>query len=332
MIKSYPFGSASFEIIFLISSCFGATITSSPGTVLPDGGIIRAQGRMGYWESTEKYPDNRHDIWDASSQCWSGTTDPQFDLCAEPIRHHKFPDNITANGDLTNHYSQGGANIRLMGVNFTNILLPKDNDGNDIPGIVGYEILRGSREGNRSVIAKGMINNMRTYNIKGNEAIAGRQGLYPNYPFNTIRPLSSALGGHVSNFNDPYIKLTDISNPSFFENPNIIYQQVPTDMVTFHSPDTNFRNPFLSVTEVKVYTAKDGGRLKAYADAAVFIMFIAGVIEAVISNTGKTTVNLPKPLPGSGASDAAGVAATASLTSTVATAAAQETYNILMLI
>jgi hypothetical protein len=45
--------------------------------------------------------------------------------------------------------------IRLMGVYFENIAYPKDNQGRDIPGIVGYEILRGSREGNKSVIAKG---------------------------------------------------------------------------------------------------------------------------------------------------------------------------------
>jgi hypothetical protein len=325
--------------------CNTATITSSPGTVLPDGGIIRAQGNMGYWESTEKYPDNRHDIWDSSSQCWSGTTDPQFDLCAEPIRHHKFPDNITANSDKTNHYSQGGANIRLMGVTFTNILLPKDNDGNDIPGIAGYEILRGSREGNRSVIAKGMINNMRTYNIKGNEAIAGRQGLYPNYPFNTIKPLSSALGGNVNNFNDPYIKLTNTSNPSLFQNTTIIDQLVPTDMITFHSPDTNFRKPFLSMSEVKTYGALTGTsnqyfqepdkqpKSKLLADAAVFVIFIAGVIEAVVSNTGKTTINLPKPLPGSGASDilaGAGASGVLSIAGSTAVAVAEAAYNTAM--
>jgi len=319
-----------------------AIITSSPNTILPDGGIVRAQGRMGYWESTEKYPDNRNDIWNSSSQCWSGTTDPQFDLCAEPIRHHKFPDNITNASSLTNHYSPGGANIRLMGVNFTNILLPKDNDGNDIPGIVGYEILRGSREGNRSIIAKGMLNNLRTYNIKGNEAVAGRQGLYPNYPFNTITPLSSLLGGNVSGVNDPYIKLTDTSNPSFFDDPELIDQSVPTDMVTFHSPDTNFRNPFLSVTELKVYGALTGTsdqyfqepdkqpKSKLLADAAVFVMFIAGVIEVVIANTGKTTINLPKPLPGSGASDilaGAGASGVLSITGSIAVAAAETAYN-----
>ena len=294
-----------------------ATLSAASGT-LPDGGVIKATGRMGYWESTEKYPDNRHDIWDSSSQCWSGTTDPQYDLCAEPIRHHKFPDNITASSLLTNHYSQGGTSIRLMGVNFTNIFLPKDNDGNDIPGIVGYEILRGSREGNRSIIAKGMVNNMRTYDIKGNSA-GNRIGLYPNYPFNTIKPLSSLLGGNVSGYNDPYIKLT---KDSIFN--QVINQDVPTNLMTFHSPDTNFRNPYLSVTELKVYGSLRGTsiqyfqepnnhpKFKLLADIAVAAGILAGVIELALQQGGKWTINESLDAPATGGSDALGaVAATA---------------------
>jgi len=64
-----------------------------------------------------------------------------------------------------------------MGVFFENIQVPKDNDGNDIPGIVGYEILRGSREGNKTIVAKGMVNNYRTYKIYGNNQYTG---LYAN--------------------------------------------------------------------------------------------------------------------------------------------------------
>jgi hypothetical protein len=35
-----------------------------------------------------------------------------------------------------------------------------------IEGVVGFEILRGSREGNRTILAKGMINNFRTLQLK----------------------------------------------------------------------------------------------------------------------------------------------------------------------
>ena len=273
-----------------------ATLNPASGT-LPDGGTIIAKGQMGYWESTEKYPDNRHDIWDASSQCWTGTTDPQYDLCGKQIRHHKFPDNITQGSKQTNHYADGGNAIRLMGVNFKNIILPKDNDGNDIPGIEGYEILRGSREGNRSIIAKGMLNNMRTYDIKGNNT-AGRKGLYPNYPFNTITPLSAALNGNVSGVNDPYIKLTD-------KDDNIINQTIPTNMVTFHSPDTNFRTPFLSVSELKLYGSVSGTSIqyfqepdqhpknKLISNLTMWAIIVGGIIEAITQSLGKRSVNQP---------------------------------------
>jgi hypothetical protein len=309
-----------------------ATSNAASGT-LHDGGIIRAQGTMGYWESTEIYPDNKDEVWNASSHCWTGTTDPQFDLCGKPIRHHKFPDNITNGSNLTNHYAQGGQAIRLMGVNFVNIILPKDNDGFDIPGIVGYEILRGSREGNRSIIAKGMLNNLRTYEITGNNA-GGRIGLYPNYPFNTIEPLSASLGGAVAGQNDPYIRITDGSSPFT----RIVNQSVPTNMMTFHSPDTNFRNPYLSVTELKLYGSLSGTSIqyfqepdqhpnfKLIADTAVFILFIGGIIETIINLAGKTTVSSAKLQP-STATLIAGTTSPVAITGNVALTVATTAYN-----
>ena len=51
--------------------------------------------------------------------------------------------------------------MRIVGVQFKNILRPVDNDGDVIPNIVGYEILRGSRENNKSILAKGIFRNMR---------------------------------------------------------------------------------------------------------------------------------------------------------------------------
>lgn len=269
--------------------------TSSVQSTLPDGGLVVARGKMGYWQSTEIYPDNRPDIWNASSQCWTATTDPKFDLCGKPIRHHKFPDNRT-----NNHFSNGGQNIRLMGVDFKNIIYPKDNDGNDIRGIVGYEILRGSREGNKTIIAKGMINNLRDYNIKNgtNTSLGQPTGLYPNYPFNTIRPVTNSNNPNDNNYNlnDPYIKLTD-------ENGNIVDQNVPINMTTFHSPDTNFRTPFLSNSELKLYGNLKGistqqfivpaqhPQFKLLGNLVIFPMFVAGIIEALISMGGEFTIN-----------------------------------------
>ena len=57
---------------------------------------------MAYWESTEKYPDDKPDVWG--------------ELCGKPIRHHKMPSNETIH-----IHSQGGDYIYNLGVEFSNI-------------------------------------------------------------------------------------------------------------------------------------------------------------------------------------------------------------------
>jgi len=276
--------------------------SSLVNTTTDDGGTIIATGDMGYWESTEKYPDNRPDIWNPSAHCWTGETSTTYDLCAKPIRHHKFPEDFANNNasDTIIHFRsnpnpKNNSNdyfIRLMGVYFENITVPKDNDGNDIPGIVGYEILRGSREGNKSIVAKGLVNNFRTYEIAGTSGLSAT-GLYANYPFNTIRPYSNALGGNVSDFNDPYIKAG--------ANNNTYTQNVPDDIFSFHSPDTMMTTPFLSTTEFKTYgqlngytqqnfnTPSDHPKFKLLSDLVIAPMILGGLAEAIISMVGKRT-------------------------------------------
>ena len=301
-----------------------ATQLSLPGTILPDGGEVLATGFMGYWESSEKYPDNQPDIWNSTSQCWTPTPiDPitglpttDFDLCGKNIRHHKFPDNALSintyhfNVNTSTATQNNDNRIRLMGVFFENITYPKDNEGNDIPGIVGYEILRGSREGNKSIIAKGMLNNLRTFVIKGDVALPNQSGLYPNYPFNTITPPSGlptgsgGLGGHVLNYNDPYIRIPVTTGAQNNQNP-VLNQTVPEDMMTFHSPDTMFRTPFLSVTELKLYgqlrgtsshqfvEPSDHPMFKLLSDTSTVVMIVGGLIEAIISMVGRDSVSQP---------------------------------------
>ena len=306
-----------------------ATLNANGQWVLPDGGVILKTGQMAYWESTEKYPDDRPDIYNASYHCWTGVTTPStdYDLCGLPIRHHKFPNNCLSNNTIhfapnTTNNGDNVLNIRLMGVYFENIIFPKDNDGNLIPSIVGYEILRGSREGNKSIIAKGMLNNFRTYNLTGNAGVSPspgtiKKGLYANYPFNTIRPFynSNNPANHNYQFNDPYFKIPFANNPN---GNNVDDQQVPLDIVSFHSPDTMFRTPFLSTTELKIYGYLRGRssqqfiepnqhpEFKLLADAVLYPIYLAGVIESIISLLGKRTYNLPEMLPASGVSDAFG--------------------------
>jgi len=289
-----------------------ATIDASSsvvGTFSDDGGKVIETGDMGYWESTEKYPDNRPDIWNPSTHCWTGQQaalkPEEFDLCGKYIRHHKFPENYAANSNSGNliHFrkntnpvnNQNEYFIRLMGVYFENITLPKDNDGNDIPGIVGYEILRGSREGNKTIVAKGLVNNFRSYQVPGS-GNNSTTGLYPNYPFNTIKPLSNIIGGHVADYNDPYIRAGISTDPNYVYN-----QTVPEDIFSFHSPDTMMTTPFLSTTEFKTYgqlsgysqqnfnVPTDHPQFKLLSDAVILPLLLAGFAEAIIASVGKRT-------------------------------------------
>ena len=226
-----------------------ATLTSTPNTTLPDGGLVIAEGRMGYWESTEFYDDNNPQVWNSNV-----LGHPEWNLCGQPIRHHKFPENVITSGGttntITNHYKDGGDKIRIMGVRFENIQPPVDNNGNLITNIVGYEILRGNRTGAKTVLYKGLVNNMFEYNAP--KLVTNRQALYANYPFNDLRP-------------DPFISKNPL--PTSYEpvlHPaNPLQNYTPNDQYskkhfTFHSPDTMFARPFLVDDEVKVYGAAWG--------------------------------------------------------------------------
>lgn len=276
-----------------------ASITGLPGTTLDDGGLIIAEGRMGYWESTEIYDDDRPNVWNASSNPIWGSVNPAHDLCGKSIRHHRFPDNNPQGSgpDLeASHYNPlNGSTIRIMGVRFDNIKPPLDNQGNAISNVVGYEILRGTREGNKSIVAKGMLNNMREYEIAG--GITGRTGLYPNYPYNDLRPdplmltqEPSYIGSDATN-NGPYIQ-TDYSRTHF----------------TFHSPDTSFKDPFLSAKELRIYGELAGNtngqfqfpdkhpKHKFVTNTSLLVAIITGAAFGITALNGerKTTYEGPK--------------------------------------
>lgn len=231
-------GASSFPQVFEVFNT--ATVTTAvpssqwitnPIDTLEDGGRVIAEGDMGYWESEEQYPNNPT-IWNSDNS----TPASPWDLCSKKIRHHKFPeDSIGLNRIAIQRHRDGGKYIRIMGVRFDNIVVPVDQSGIPISGIVGYEILRGTREGNRSVIAKGMINNLGQYELPDTNQI----GLYPNYPYNDLS-------------SDPFLSNIQTSTYTGFGTQNQL-NAYPKNFFTFHSPDTQFKNPFLSMKEMKIY-------------------------------------------------------------------------------
>jgi len=245
-----------------------SSITSLTQYNIPEGTVV-AEGEMAYWESSEKYPDNRPDIWG--------------DLCGKPIRHHKMPDNGT-----THIYNPITNKIVVLGVKFLNITHPLDINGEIIESIVGYEILRGSREGNKTVIAKGILNNMAEYTI--NPDVSSRKGLYANYPFNDLNP-------------DPFLSKTEVKGGCQGKgySPAGVFKQ---DTFSFHSPDTQFRDPFLNPFELKIHGEISGnveGRFtpayrhpkhKLLKDFALWIGGIVGTGLGMTSLKGKTTTTI----------------------------------------
>lgn len=255
-----------------------AKLTASLSTPVADGGVIVAEGEMGYWESTEKYPDNQPQIWGK--------------LCGTPIRHHKFPDNTVS--DRVNHVSANG-NIVLLGVKFENIAHPLDIDGNPIPSIIGYEILRGSREGNKTIIAKGLFNNMREYSVPESTTV---KGLYQNYPYNDLR---------ADKFHSSSKSIIDKGTSGHNQgNPLTGYRK---DIFSFHSPDTSFSRPYLAGGEVKIYAEVNGNatgyfktpyqhpRFKQMADSVAWVGLVIGAITAVSAVSRKVNIEATEKFP-----------------------------------
>ena len=275
-----------------------------------DGGILVGEGEMGYWESDEFYPDQSPEIWnstyvDANGFNLGGTTNEDFDLCGERIRHHRFPENTLYAGlgasDLTNHYVSGQKKIRVFGVAFDNIQPPLDNNGVPIPGIVGYEILRGSRDGNKTVLYKGIINNMRAYEI--DPSLSDRTGLYPNYPFNGLTPDLFTSKEEVTF--EPQTGSVNI-------NGNRYEGYEPNDFIsrknfTFHSPDTMFNRPFLGQKELKMYGIAFGNAEGSYlevndhpkhvfvTDLTFYVAAIIGVGYAIAKDQGEIEETWGRP-------------------------------------
>jgi hypothetical protein len=259
------------------------TITAQNLTeVQPDGSLVIARGEMGYWESTERYPANRPDIWG--------------DLCGKPIRHHKFPTEEVGGANSPLHISTtAGDLINILGVEFTNIGRPKNNDGTYISNVVGYEILRGSRAGAKSILAKGLFRNMRKYTIPNAENLIGNsvQGLYPNYPYNDLRPDVYFHDGAANSINrtegcDNYTEsIRDFkplgSAPAIAGDPSGYSKTV----FSFSSPDLMFTKPFLNAYETRLYGEVSGnssGYFKASEDHPQFKLLRNGaaIIASVI--------------------------------------------------
>jgi len=302
VIYDGPEGERYFESVNTAS--ITSTVFASPAA--EDGGTAVARGRMAYWESTELYPDRNPEVWNATYDSeFSGGYNTDYDLCNKPIRHHKFPEDIIGtNASFTRATASGSdpaSHINIMGVQFSNIKPPVYRDENGairvIPGIVGYEILRSSRQGNKSVIAKGIINNMRSYP----SPLSGQRVLYQNYPYNPVAP---RFGSTV----DPTLSTTAVAgNGSNYT--AVTNSDVTVNFFTFHSPDTSFYRPYLLTKELRLYTELGATnnvsgqfeevpghpKHKLLTDFSFIVSSIIGIAEAAFAMAGKKTMTVDGP-------------------------------------
>lgn len=132
---------------------------------------VLSQGTFPHWESTLTYPNN---------PCVWGQRDSQklfydkYGLSCKGIRYHKFPSNKVA-PHHANNLCEKQEFVNILTIKFSNIPIPE--------GCIGYEIGVGNRDGNESILHKGLI-----YNMWAESLPDCTQSLYPGYPFNDLRP------------------------------------------------------------------------------------------------------------------------------------------------
>lgn len=218
-------------------------------------------GRFSYWESSEKYPCIP-EIWE--------------ELADQPIRHHKFPDSLVNHihdGKSGSKTFQDPSKIYPIGVRLNNKLFENllNGDGQfDSPYTVydpttkknlflkdlicGYEIVRGNRVNNKSIIAKGLVYDVGKYV----DTSTNKSYFYPNYPYNDLgwdRYLANKSSWNYQSRGDIADNLGEYKLDGFAYQftGDTRYQ----NRFTFHSPDTSFQYPKIG-TELKLETLEYG--------------------------------------------------------------------------
>lgn len=193
-------------------------VENTAGKMIPEqndfvcGRRTIGRGQMGYFQSTEPYPDNKATFGRDSNT---------------PIRFHKMPDECKVP-----RYTKIGDKyyINILGVRFKNI--PRF----DNPDIVGYKITRSDRKnGNGTVVARGLMTNVRSYYDKSFDETV----YYSNYPVNDLSPdqfLSSTQTVFKNHKETNFTPLTDYHKDKF----------------TFYSPHTSFEPKYSLGPEIKI--------------------------------------------------------------------------------
>lgn len=224
------------------------------------GRRVLGSGKTGFWQSTDLYPDNEFQFGKDANQ---------------PIRFHMMPDECKV---PRYEIIEGKRYINIIGLRLKNI--PKF----DNPNIVGYRILRSDRKGgNGSVVARGIMTNMRSYT----DSKTKQEVLYSNYTVNDLNP-------------DQYLSSTQTVYKNGRETNFTPLTTYYKDKFSFYSPHTLFEPRYSLGTELKIESeeiAKVTGqfelvhnhpKLKLLNQFAFWISAAVGFIQSTIVLLGKT--------------------------------------------
>ena len=232
-------------------------------------------GDFAFWQSTECYP--------CDEKIWG-------DLAGQPIRHHKFPDSLVSHihdglDDTKDFESE--SKVYPIGVTFKeNVVADLLNEKSLITGdykyqvydpiqdknipirdlICSFELVRGNRVNNKSIIAKGLVYDVAKYEDQDSSGNV-KSYYYSNYPYNEIGESNNV---NASENSDPFLANKSswydqgnrgVSGGTSFEHIPFNYQLVSGQRLqnrfTFYSPDTTFQLPKIG-TELKLETIEYG--------------------------------------------------------------------------
>lgn len=220
-------------------------------------------GDFGYYESLKEYPDNK-ELYDSSYLNIKKDLIPesikdkfedyyvspelnvgdtynldydQTNFRCKPIRHYRFPSNalvpfmntrVTNTSEETDIYPLGVFIDNEVIESFLQIAVENNLISQQFKDdIVGYDILRGDRTLDKSVIARGLLFDVYEYK-EGN-----KKALYSNYPYNDL--------------GDDILNMTDVNRYSAIQHP---FNGNSNNRFTFHSPDLHFNPPTVLPSEL----------------------------------------------------------------------------------
>lgn len=228
-------------------------------------------GEFAYWESTEEYPCNI-DVWG--------------DLAGQPIRHHKFPDILvspmfesklftTSNAMVMGNDAVFPIGVKINNDQIRSLISASSLTAEQKDDIIGYKIVRGDRGTNKSIVAKGILRNIGSYERE-------KQTYYfPNYPYNDLNvdPFINATNNAWTQICEPFVVNVIALGPDGYV--EIEYTSCNSDKTTrerlltvgIHEICAISKPLILSGTATSAYGNYDVWRI---ASTGTFIQFCAG--------------------------------------------------------